>query len=199
MVVDPRNLIQVMLAEGKEVNEKNSFQSVNTQSRATVKLAMTAVMSALIAVTTMTAIPMPPPLSTLTFAPIIIFVVGILMGPVPALVSSAIGSGLGFLAGASIGSIMVPPGFMGVFLLGIVVSRGPMGATVGLLRKINEAAAMTIAVLVETAIFFFLDWGLFGFGVALITLGTLIDLVFVPIGYIVLKVVKKMWDVTILE
>ena len=199
MVVDPRNLIQVMLAEGKEVNEKNSFQSVNTQSRATVKLAMTAVMSALIAVTTMTAIPMPPPLSTLTFAPIIIFVVGILMGPVPALVSSAIGSGLGFLAGASIGSIMVPPGFMGVFLLGIVVSRGPMGATVGLLRKINEAAAMVIAVLVETAIFFFLDWGLFGFGVALITLGTLIDLVFVPIGYIVLKVVKKMWDVTILE
>ena len=199
MVVDPRNLIQVMLAEGKEVKEKNSFQSVNTQSRATVKLAMTAVMSALIAVTTMTAIPMPPPLSTLTFAPIIIFVVGILMGPVPALVSSAIGSGLGFLAGASIGSIMVPPGFMGVFLLGIVVSRGPMGATVGLLRKINEVAAMTIAVIVETAIFFFMDWGLFGFGVALITLGTLIDLVFVPIGYIVLKVVKKMWDVTILE
>jgi len=199
LLVDPRNLIQVMLAEGKEVNEKSSFQSVNTQSRATVKLAMTAVMSALIAVTTMTAIPMPPPLSTLTFAPIIIFVVGILMGPVPALVSSAIGSGLGFLAGASIGSIMVPPGFMGIFLLGIVVSRGPMGATVGLMRKINEVAAMTIAVLVETAIFFFMDWGLFGLGMALITLGTLIDLVFVPIGYIVLKVVKKMWDVTLLE
>jgi len=199
LLVDPKNLIQVMLAEGKEVNEKSSFQSVNTQSRATVKLAMTAVMSALIAVTTMTAIPMPPPLSTLTFAPIIIFVVGILMGPVPALVSSAIGSGLGFLAGASIGSIMVPPGFMGIFLLGIVVSRGPMGATVGLMRKINEVAAMTIAVLVETAIFFFMDWGLFGLGMALITLGTLIDLVFVPIGYIVLKVVKKMWDVTLLE
>jgi uncharacterized membrane protein len=178
-----------MLAEGKEeVTKKNSFRPVNTQSNATLKLAMTAVMSALIAVTTMTAIPMPPPLSTLTFAPIIIFVVGILMG-----------SALGFLAGASIGSIMVPPGFMGVFLLGIVVSRGPMGATVGLLRKINEVAAMVIAVLVETAIFFFLDWGLFGFGVALITLGTLIDLVFVPIGYIVLRVIKRMGDVSLLE
>jgi len=74
-----------------------------------------------------------------------------------------------------------------------------MGATVGLMRKINEVAAMTIAVLVETAIFFFMDWGLFGLGMALITLGTLIDLVFVPIGYIVVKVVKKMWDVTLLE
>jgi hypothetical protein len=54
-------------------------------------------------------------------------------------------------------------------------------------------------VLVETAIFFFLDWGLFGFGVALITLGTLIDLVFVPIGYIVLRVIKRMGDVSLLE
>jgi uncharacterized membrane protein len=189
-----------MLAEGKEeVKQKNSFQPTTTQSNATVKLAMTAVMSALIAVTTMTAIPMPPPLSTLNFAPIIIFVVGILMGPVPALVSSSIGSALGFLAGASIGSIIVPPGFMGIFLLGIVVSRGPMGATVGLLRKVNEAAAMVIAVLVETAIFFFLDWSLFGFEVALITLGTLVDLVFVPIGYGVVKVVKRMWDVSLLE
>jgi uncharacterized membrane protein len=189
-----------MLAEGKEeVKPNNSFQPVNTQSNATVKLAMTAVMSALIAVTTMTAIPMPPPLSTLTFAPIIIFVVGILMGPVLALVSSAIGSALGFLAGASIGSIMVPPGFMGIFLLGIVVSRGPMGATVGLLRKVNEVAAMVMAVLVETAIFFFMDWWLFGLGMALITLGTLVDLVFVPIGYGVVRVVKKMWDVSMLE
>ena len=74
-----------------------------------------------------------------------------------------------------------------------------MGATVGLLSKINEVAAMVIAVLVETAIFFFMDWGLFGLGMALITLGTLIDLIFVPIAYIVLKVVKKMCDVTLLE
>jgi len=58
---------------------------------------------------------------------------------------------------------------------------------------------MVIAVLVETAIFFFMDWGLFGLGMALITLGTLVDLVFVPIGYGVVKVVKRMWDVSLLE
>lgn len=181
------------------MKENTNSQTISTQSRATIKWAMTAVMSALIAVTTMTAIPMPPPLSTITLAPIAIFVAGILMGPLPALIASAIGSGLGFLGGATIGSIMVPPGFMGVFLVGIVVARGPMGFTVGLLRKIDEVAAMTIGVLVETAIFFFMDWPLFGFEVSLITLGTLIDLVFVPIGYLVLKVVKKTWDVTKLE
>jgi uncharacterized membrane protein len=181
------------------MKEKTNSQTISTQSQVTIKWAMTAVMSALIAVTTVTAIPMPPPLSTITLAPIAIFVAGILMGPVPALISSAIGSGLGFLGGATIGSIMVPPGFMGIFLVGIVVARGPMGFTVGLLRKVDEVAAMTIGVLVETAIFFFMDWPLFGFGVALITLGTLIDLVFVPIGYLVLKVVKKMWDVSKLE
>lgn len=179
-------------------NNTNS-QIVSGQPRATVKLAMTAVMSALIAVTTVTAIPMPPPLSTITLAPIVIFVAGILMGPIPALISSVIGSGLGFLGGATVGSIMVPQGFMGVFLLGIVVARGPMGFTVGLLRKTDEVAAMTAGVLVETAIFFFMDWYLFGFEVALIVLGTLIDLVFVPFGYLVLKGVKKMWDVTTLE
>lgn len=181
------------------MTEKTISKTASTQSRATVKLAMTAVMSALIAVTTMTAIPMPPPLSTITLAPIAIFVTGILMGPIPALISSAIGSGLGFLGGATIGSIAVPPGFMGIFLVGIVVARGPMGFTVGLLRRLDTVAAMTIGVLVETAIFFFMDWPLFGFGVALITLGTLIDLVFVPIGYLVLKVVKNVWDVAKLE
>jgi uncharacterized membrane protein len=181
------------------VKETTDFQTASTRSRTTVKLAMTAVMAALIAVTTVTAIPMPPPLSTITLAPIAIFVVGILLGPIPALVSSAIGSGLGFLGGATLGSILVPPGFLSVFLIGIVVARGAMGFTVGLTRKLDEVAAMTLGVLVETAIFFFMDWPLFGFEVALITLGTLIDLIFVPVGYLVLKVVKKMWRVSTLE
>jgi len=155
--------------------------------RATFILAATSVMAALIAVTTITAIPMPPPLSTLTLAPIVIFVTGILLGPLPALVASAIGSGIGFLGGSSVGTILVPPGYLYIFLFGIVVARGPMGLAVGLLRKVDEVEAMVAGVLVETVIFFMADLYLFGFGVALITLGTLIDLVHVPIGYIVLK------------
>ena len=180
------------------MKKNSSFQNRIVIQRATVRLAATAVMAALIAVTTVLAIPMPPPLSTITLAPIAIFVVGILMGPLSALVSSAIGSGLGFLAGASIGTISVPPGFFSIFLLGIILARGPMGFTVGQLRKVDEVAAMAMGVLVETAIFFIMDWYLFGFSVSLITLGTLIDLVFVSVGYLSLKGIRKMLNITYL-
>ena len=193
------NLIQIMLAEGnKNVKKNSSFQTKIAIQSGTVRLATTSVMAALIAVTTVLAIPMPPPLSTITLAPIAIFVVGILMDPLSALVSSAIGSGLGFLAGASIGTINVPPGFFSIFLVGIILARGPMGFTVGLLRKVDEVAAMAMGVLVETAIFFIMDWYLFGFSVSLITLGTLIDLVFVSVGYLSLKGIRKMLNITYL-
>jgi len=160
-------------------------------TRASVRLALTAVMSALIAVTTMIAIPVPPPLSTITLAPVVIFVTAVLMGPWIGLVATAIGSGLGFLAGASVGTIAVPAGYLYVFLWGIVVARAPMGLGVGLLRKVNELAAMIAGVLIETVIFFVADWYLFSFGVALITLGTLVDLVYVPITYGVLRGLRK--------
>jgi len=181
------------------MSENTNSQIGISLSRASVKLAMTSVMSALIAVTTMIAVPMPPPLSTITLAPIAIFVVGILMGPFPALFSSAIGSGLGFLGGASVGTINVPPGFFSIFLVGIVVARGPMGFTVGMLRKVNVILAMVTGVLVETIIFFVMDWYLFGFSIALTTLGTLLDLIFVPVGYFVIKTIKSMWDASKLE
>jgi uncharacterized membrane protein len=167
-------------------------------STATFKLAITSVMTALIAVTTMLAIPMPPPLSTLTLAPIAIFVAGILLGPIPALISSAIGSGLGFLGGATVGTINVFPGYLEIFLVGIVVARGPMGFSVGFLRKKDEIVAMVVGVLVETVIFFLADWYLFGFEVALVTLGTLIDLVYVSISYSVLKGIRRILNITYL-
>jgi len=159
--------------------------------RATVRTALMATMSALVAVTTMIAIPMPPPLSTITLAPIVILVTGIFMGPWLGFASSAIGSGIGFFAGASVGTIMVPPGFLYTFLWGIIIARAPMGFTIGLLRKTNEVIAMIAGVLMETLIFFVADWYLFGFGVALITLGTLVDLIYVPISFGILKGLRK--------
>ena len=177
---------------------KNTNNQTGIASRATYKLALTSVMTALVAVTTMLAIPMPPPLSTLTLAPIAIFITGILLGPIPALVSSFIGSGIGFIAGASVGTINVPPGYLEIFLVGIMVARGPMGFSVGLLRKKDEIVAMIVGVLVETAIFFFMDWYLFGFSIALITLGTLIDLVYVSLSYSALKGIRKILNITYL-
>jgi len=147
-------------------------QISETTSRSKV-IALTSIMAALIAVTTMIAIPLPPPLSTLTLAPIAIFITSILLGPSVGLVSSAIGSAIGFIAGANIGTIMVPPAYLYVFLFGIVIARAPMGLLVGLLRKKNEIVAMVVGVLTETVIFFVADLFLFGIAFALITFGTL--------------------------
>lgn len=93
---------------------------------------------------------------------------------------------------------MVPPGYLYVFLGGIIIARAPMGFSVGFLRKINEIIAMIAGVLVETVIFFVADWYLFGFSVALITLGTLVDLIYVPISYVVLVGIRKALKITYL-
>jgi uncharacterized membrane protein len=191
--VDPWNLTQVILAEGKNTSKEKPRTA--SQSRI---LALTSIMAALIAVVTTIAIPMPPPLSTITFAPIIIFIASILLGPSAGLVCAAIGSAIGFVGGSSIGTIMVPSGYLYVFLLGIVVARGPMGFSVGLLRKKNEIVAMTVGVIVETLIFFTIDAYLFGIAIAVLDFGTLVDLVFVPPTYAVLLVVRRILNITYL-
>ena len=172
-------------------------QISETTSRSKV-IALTSIMASLIAVTTMIAIPMPPPLSTITLAPIAIFITSILLGPSVGLISAAIGSAIGFLAGASMGTIMAPPAYLYLFLFGIVIARAPMGLLVGLLRKKNEIAAMVVGVLTETIIFFVVDAFVFGVAFALITLGTLADLIFVPVGYGILKAVRKILKITYL-
>ncbi|MBN1357252.1 ECF transporter S component [Candidatus Bathyarchaeota archaeon] len=168
-----------------------------TTSRSKI-VALTSIMAALIAVTTMIAIPMPPPLSSITLAPIAIFITSILLGPSAGLISAAIGSAIGFLAGTSIGTIMAPPAYLYLFLFGIVIARAPMGLLVGLLRKKKETAAMIVGVLTETIIFFGIDSFVFGVAFALITLGTLADLIFVPISYGILKAVRKILKISYL-
>ena len=57
---------------------------------------------------------------------------------------------------------------------------------------------MVIGVITETIIFFVADSLLFGIAFAMITLGTLADLIFVPIGYGILKAVRKILKITYL-
>jgi len=160
----------------------------------TKRVALTSVMSALIAVLTATAIPVPPPISTITLAPIIIFVTSILLGPSAGLASAAIGSGIGYMAGTTIGTIVVLPGYLYVYLVGIVVARGPMGFAVGLLRKQNEIVAMVVGVVVETLIFFTIDLYLLGIAVAVFDFGTFVDLVYVPVTFAVLVAVRRILE-----
>jgi uncharacterized membrane protein len=170
---------------------KNTNVRVTGTASQTKRVAVTSVMAALIAVMTMTAIPMPPPLSTITLAPIMIFVAAILLGPYAGLTSAAIGSAIGYTAGTSVGTIMVLPGYLYVYLLGIIFARGPMGFVVGLFRKQSEVAAMVLGVVVETFIFFAIDLYLFGFAVAVIDFGTFVDLTFVPVTYGVLVAIRR--------
>src|SRR5271157_3336026 len=170
-----------MLAEGREMSKVTGYSS---QTRI---VALTSVLSGLVAVMTMTAIPLPPPLSTFTLAPVIIFVTSILLGPKAGFVAAAIG----YVAGTTIGTIYIFPGYFYVYLIGLVVARAPMGFAVGLLRKENEFLAMIIGVVVETLIFFTIDFYLFGFAIAVIDFGTLIDLASVPIAYAVLVALRR--------
>ena len=152
-------------------------------------VAQSAVMSALIAVLTVIAIPMPPPLSTITLAPAAIFVGSIFLGPRVGFVSALLGSAIGFTiaatvgtaAGASPGSALFP-----IFLLGIIVARGPEGYMIGALRRQNEIVAMVLGTVYETVAFFAIDFlytypvllGMSG-SFAFLDFGTLIDLVFI--------------------
>ncbi len=158
------------------------------------KAALTGVMAALVAVTTIIAIPLPPPLSTINLAPIIIFAVSILLGPKVGVTSTAIGCAIGYLAGTSTGTILIPPGFLYIYLFGLVIARSPMAIVVGVLRKKSEIAGMIMGVFVETMIFFAIDFALFGIGFAVFDFGTFIDLIFVPITFAVLLAVRRFLD-----
>ncbi len=118
--VDPMNLNQVILAEGKNSEFKSTKYNRNKkQISQTKRVALTGVMAALIAVTTIIAIPLPPPLSTINLAPVIIFVVCILLGPIIGVTSTVIGCGIGYLAGTSLGnnncSAWIPVHLLGWF------------------------------------------------------------------------------------
>jgi uncharacterized membrane protein len=171
---------------------QNTITETISQSK---KVALTAVMSALIAVTTIIAIPLPPPLSTVNLAPVIIFAVSILLGSKVGATATAIGCAIGYLAGTSMGTILIPPGFLYIYLVGLVVARTPMALVVGSLRKKSEIAGMVLGVAVETFIFFAIDFFLFGIAVAILDLGVFIDIVSVPIAFAVLLAVRRMLNV----
>jgi uncharacterized membrane protein len=174
-------------------NQLNLIDKTNQISQ-TKKVALTGVMAALIAVTTIIAIPMPPPLSTINLAPVIIFTIAILLGPVEGVTCTVIGCAIGYMAGTSLGTILVPPGLLYLYLVGLVVARGPMAMVVGVFRKISEIVGMVLGVVIETLIFFSIDFALFGFGYALFDFGTFVDLIFVPVTAGVLIAVRRILD-----
>jgi uncharacterized membrane protein len=148
-------------------------------------------MAALIAVSTILAIPVPPPISTINLAPIIIFTVAILLGPVVGFTATVIGCGIGYLAGTSLGTIVAPPGLLYIYLVGLIAARGPMAFIAGALRKKSEPAGMVLGIVVEFLVFFSIDFAIAGIGYAIFDLGTFVDLIFVPVTIAVLFGVRR--------
>ncbi len=179
----------------RKLNLSNQLSGTNLNNTKrlsqTKKVAVTAIMSSLIAVTTIIALPLPPPLSTINLAPIIIFTVSILFGPIIGGTSTAIGCAVGYLAGTSLGTILIPPGFLYIYLIGLIAARTPMAIVTGLFRKKSEILGMILGVITETLIFFAIDLVLFGIAIAIFDFGTLIDLVYVPITFAILISLRK--------
>ena len=173
----------------------------SASKRRVTTVAQSAVMSALIAVLTVTAFPLPPPLSAITLAPVAIFVGSIFLGPRVGFQSAAIGSGLGFTIAATVGTIAgAAPGsaLFPIFLAGIIVARGPEGYLIGTLRKKNEVLSMVVGTVYETLAFFVIDFFytypiLLGLPntFAYLDFGTLIDLIFIFPSVAVLRYVRS--------
>jgi riboflavin transporter FmnP len=195
--------------------------------RKTGALAQVGLMSALTAALTVAAFPLPPPLSTITLAPFAIFVAAIFFGPRVGFLSALVGSGAGFVVATSVGTINIgglPGVIFPLFLVGIMVARGPEGALVGYLRDNRtlrrlfgrtgsaraahwtEVTAMITGTVYETLTFFVIDYfytypfilePLLGLGreFAFLDFGTLVDLIYIPPALAALRYLRARYRV----
>src|SRR5579875_3574967 len=170
------------------------------------KIAFISVFSALITVLTIVSIPMPQPLAEITLAPAVYLALGYLVDRKSAFTATAIGSFLGETY-----NLFTRPGYLPIYPFGMVWARGPEVLIVSLARGKSLKFAglmMVLATVYETLAFLipdglFYSYGLFGYGspvgltqgflAAISDVGTLIDLVFVPIALEIIKHGKHLY------
>ncbi len=185
----------------------NSATPEAAKPRASVTLAVTAVFAALIAVGTIIIIPLPKPLAELTIAPAIYLALAVLSDKWTAFSATAIGSFIGETLNGTL------YGYPLIYSFGIVWARAPEVLIVAWARKRGPkalVAAMVGATVFETLAFFFSDWafyiyGLFGyvcnsglvcanawdaFALASLDFLTMLDLVFIPVALVLIRVAR---------
>ena len=171
--------------------------------RTTRRIALASVFGALIALGTILSIPFPPPLYAITWAPPIFMALSVLSGPWSAFLATAVGSFIG--ESYNIATRGGPP----IFIAGIVWARAPETLIIGWARKKGWrtiAAAMAVATIYETIAFLIPDWlfytyGVFGYGTpmaltagfyaALPDLFTLIDLIYIPVAFAIIRATER--------
>ena len=162
------------------------------------RLAFVAVFSALVAVGTIIAIPLPPPVFEITLAPAFYFTLAVLVDKWDAFAATAIGGFAGELFN------ITTRGGSPIYPFGMVWARAPEVLIIAWAAKKGKrtlALAMAAATVYETVAFLIPDWlfytyGLFGYGTptdlytglvaALPDLATLADLAFIPIAFAII-------------
>ncbi|MDG6901845.1 MAG: ECF transporter S component [Nitrososphaerota archaeon] len=172
------------------------------QISGTVNLAVIIVFSSLIALGTFFSIKLPEPLGEITWAPPVYLALAILAGPWTGFTATAIGS----FVGESLNVAYL--GWPAIYAPGIVWARAPEALIVGWARRRGTktmVAAMVGATVFETLLFFFPDaafytYGLFGYGnpmswtegfaTASSDLLTMLDLAFIPVALVLVRVAR---------
>ena len=160
------------------------------------RIAFIAVMAALTTLSNLIMIPMPQPLAEYDLSPVLTYTLGVLVDPVTAFVIVALAMMLGT------GYKVMTFGFPIVFVFGAMLVRGLEAGLISVIVRMRkeketkvvsmlEIGAMVIGVIFETVGFFVLDWYLFGWGVALTVLPTIVDAVFIPVAIGVIAATRK--------
>ena len=160
------------------------------------RIAFISVMAALTTLTNLIMIPMPQPLAEYDLSPVLTYTLGVLVDPVTAIVIVALAMMLG--TGYKVMTFGVPI----VFVFGAMLVRGLEAGLISVLVRTRnepdtstislwEIIGMVVGVIFETVGFFVLDWYLFGWGLALTVLPTIVDAVFIPVAIGVIAAVRK--------
>jgi uncharacterized membrane protein len=176
-------------------HEETSDKTTPNKSR---RLALVAIFSALIAVGTMLAIPLPPPVFEITLAPAFYFTLAALADKWDAFAATAIGGFVGELFN------ITTRGGSPIYPFGMVWARAPEVLIIAWAANKGRktlALAMVVATVYETFAFLIPDWlfytyGLFQYGspttlysgllLALPDLATFADLAFIPVAFAII-------------
>jgi hypothetical protein len=185
------------------VDEQSCVVARATTAGPSVKIAVVAAFSALIALGTVLAIPMLPPLYEITWSPAIYFALAVLVDRKTSFSATAIG---GFLGEAY--NVAYKAGGSPIYPFGMIWARAPEVLIVAwAARKGNRmlALAMVLATVFETLAFFFPDWlfyvyGLFGYSSPLsVATGftyassdffTMIDVIYIPVAFALIRAAR---------
>ncbi len=176
-------------------HETTSGRTAPTRS---MRLALVAVFSAVIAVCTIIALPLPPPVYEITLAPAVYLALAALADRWDAFSATAIGGFAGELFN------ITTRGGSPIYPFGMIWARGPEALIVAWAANRGRrtlAWAMVAATIYETLAFFFSDWlfyayglfdygsakGLYGaLGVASTDFATLADVAFIPVAFAII-------------